>query len=157
VAVATAQEETRLLGAFTAAFSQQPDAAIAIDVTFGNGPGTNDEGTFELGSGPVIEIGPNVHPGMYKGLKDTADKLEMKNNHGFHSRASGTDAYGVQIAREGIPTGLVSIPLRYMHTMVESIDMKDVERAGKLLGEFIANLESDFVEKLTKIMMEKPE
>ncbi|MBE2224314.1 MAG: M42 family peptidase, partial [Anaerolineae bacterium] len=154
VAVATAQEETRLLGAFTATFSQQPDAAIAIDVTFGKGPGATDERSFELGSGPVIEIGPNVHPGMYEGLKDIADKMEMKNNIGFHSRYSGTDAYGVQIARDGIPTGLISIPLRYMHTMVESIDMKDVERAGKLMGEFIATLEDNFVEKLTKRMME---
>lgn len=157
VAVATAQEETRLLGAFTATFSQHPDAAIAIDVTFGKGPGANGEGTFELGSGPVIEIGPNVHPRMYEDLKDTADKLEMKYNIGFHSRASGTDAFGVQVARDGIPTGLLSIPLRYMHTMVESIDMKDVTRSGKLMGEFIANLGSDFVEKLTESMMEKPE
>jgi endoglucanase len=154
VAVATAQEETRLLGAFTATFSQHPDAAIAIDVTFGKGPGATDERSFELGSGPVIELGPNVHPGMYKGLKETADEMEMKNNIGFHSRYSGTDALGIQIARDGIPTGLLSIPLRYMHTMVESIDMKDVTRTGKLMGEFIANLESDFVEKLTKSMME---
>ena len=139
VAVATAQEETRLLGAYTATFSHNPDAAIAIDVTFGNGPGTNDERSYELG------------------LKKTADDLEMKNNIGFHTRASGTDAFGVQVAQAGIPTGLISIPLRYMHTMVESIDMKDVERSGKLMGEFIANLETDFVEKLTESMMEKPE
>ena len=157
VAVATSQEETRLLGAFTATYTQNPDAAIAIDVTFGKGPGANDERSFELGSGPVIEIGPNVHPGMYEGLKNAADKLEMKNSIGFHTRASGTDAFGVQIAREGIPTGLISIPLRYMHTMVESIDMKDVKRAGKLMGEFIANLDNNFVEELTESMMEKPE
>lgn len=157
VAVATAQEETRLLGAFTATFSQHPAAAIAIDVTFGNGPGVNDERSFELDSGPVIENGPNVHPRMYTGLKDTAESLEMKNSLSCHSRYSGTDAMGIQIAREGIPTGLISIPLRYMHTMVESIDTKDVERAGKLMGEFIANLKSDFVQKLSESMMEKPE
>jgi putative aminopeptidase FrvX len=157
VAVATAQEETRLLGAFTATFSQQPDAAIAIDVTFGKGPGANDERSYELGSGPVIEIGPNVHPGMYENLKKTADNMEMKYNIGFHSRYSGTDAFGVQIAREGIPTGLISIPLRYMHTMVESIDTKDVSRSGKLMGEFIAKLDNGFIKKLSKSMMEKPE
>jgi tetrahedral aminopeptidase len=150
VAVATAQEETRLLGAFTATYSQRPDAAIAIDVTFGTGPGANDERAFDLGSGPVIEIGPNVHPGMTSGLTDTADKLEMKHNIGTHSRYSGTDAFGLQIARDGVPTGLVSIPLRYMHTMVESIDTKDVERVGKLLGEFIANLDYNFVDTLSK-------
>ncbi len=154
VAVATAQEETRLLGAFTTTYAQNPDAAIAIDVTFGKGPGADGDGTFELGSGPVIERGPNVHPGMYEKLKETATDMEMKNSIGFHSRASGTDAFGVQVARAGIPTGLLSIPLRYMHTMVESINMKDVTRAGKLMGEFIANLESNFVEKLTESMIE---
>ncbi len=157
IAVATAQEETRLLGAFTATYAQNPDAAIAIDVTFGKGPGANDDGTFELGSGPIVELGPNVHPGMYEKLKETADDLEIKTNIGFHTRASGTDAFGVQVARAGVPTGLISIPLRYMHTMVESIDLKDVTRAGKLMGEFIANLESDFVEKLTESMMEVSE
>ncbi len=155
VAVATAQEETRLLGAFTSAFAQRPDAAIAIDVTFGKGPGTNDENTFELGSGPVIDLGPNVHPGMYKALREAAESLEMGFNTGTHVPYSGTDAYGLQIAREGIPTGLVSIPLRYMHTMVESIDIQDVERTGRLLGEFIARLDRDFIGKLTAGMMDE--
>ena len=154
VAVATAQEETRLLGAFTSAYAQQPEAAVAIDVTFGKGPGASDERTFELGGGPVLELGPNVHPGMYQALKDAAEALEMKFETGTHSRASGTDAFGLQIAREGIPTGLVSIPLRYMHTMVESLDTADVERCGRLLGEFIARLNGNFLEKLTANLME---
>jgi endoglucanase len=157
VATATAQEETRLLGAFTGTFSQHPDAAVAIDVTFGKGPGAADERAHELGSGPVIEIGPNVHPGMTEALKKVADKLELKHSMGTHSRYSGTDAFGLQVAREGIPTGLISIPLRYMHTMVESIDMKDVERSGRLLGEFIARLDSKFIPKLSEKMMEAPE
>lgn len=153
VAVATAQEETRLLGAFTSAYSQRPDAAVAIDVTFGKGPGANDEQSFELGGGPVIELGPNVHPGMYQALKDAAEALEMKIGTGTHSRASGTDAFGLQIARGGVPTGLVSIPLRYMHTMVESLDTADVERCGRLLGEFIARLNSNFLEELAAHLM----
>lgn len=154
VAVATAQEETRLLGAFTSAYAQQPEAAVAIDVTFGKGPGASDEQTFELGSGPVLDLGPNVHPGMYQALKDAAKELEMKFETGTHSRASGTDAFGLQIAREGIPTGLVSIPLRYMHTMVESLDTADVERCGRLLGEFIARLDDQFLHKLAAGLME---
>ncbi|MCP5098660.1 MAG: M42 family metallopeptidase, partial [Chloroflexi bacterium] len=136
IAVATVQEETRLLGAFTSAFSQQPDAAIAIDVTFGKGPGVNNDNAFELGVGPSLDLGPNVHTGMYNALKGAADALEMKVHTGTHSRASGTDAFGLQVARDGIPTGLVSIPLRYMHTMVESIDLRDLERSGRLMGEF---------------------
>lgn len=157
VAVATAQEETALLGAFTSAHSQRPDVAIAIDVTFGKGPGATDPGTFELGDGPVLDLGPNIHPGMLQGLRDTASAMEMSVGISTHARASGTDAYGLQVAREGIPTGLISIPLRYMHTMVESVDLADIERSGRLMGEFIARLDSEFVAKLTAGMMEDGE
>jgi tetrahedral aminopeptidase len=154
VAVATAQEETRLLGAFTSAYSQRPDAAVALDVTFGKGPGVTEGTAFELNDGPVIGLGPNVHPGMFAALKDAAAALEMKVSTDPHATQSGTDAFGLQIAREGIPTGLVSIPLRYMHTMVESVALSDVERTGRLLGEFIARLDSDFMDRLTAAMME---
>ena len=154
VAVATVQEETRLLGAYTSAFAQRPSAAVAIDVTFGKGPGANDENAFELGGGPTIDIGPNVHPGMYQALQDAADALEISVNTATHARYSGTDAFGLQIAREGIPTGLVGIPLRYMHTMVESVDMKDVERTGRLLGELIVRLDAKFIDTITAAMME---
>lgn len=153
VAVATAQEETRLLGAYTSAFAEKPDLAIAIDVTFAKGAMLNDGDAFVLGSGPVLDIGPNVHPGVYAALQDAARALEMSVNVSTHTRGSGTDAFGLQIARDGIPTGLVSIPLRYMHTMVEMIDTRDVERAGKLLGEFIARLDADFLDKLATEMM----
>jgi tetrahedral aminopeptidase len=155
VAVATVQEETRLLGAFTSAHSQQPDLAIAIDVTFGKGPGASDTGTFELNSGPSLDLGPNVHSGMYKALKKTADSIEMSVSTGTHSRASGTDAFALQVARSGIPTGLISIPLRYMHTMVESVALKDVERSGRLMAEFIAQLDDEFLDKLAAGMMEE--
>ena len=153
IAVATVQEETRLLGAFTSAFSQMPDAAIAIDVTFGKGPGASDVNTFELGSGPSLDLGPNVHTGMFNALKDAAGALEMKTTVGTHTRGSGTDAFGLQVAREGIPTGLISIPLRYMHTMVESVDLTDVERCGRLMGELAARLDDGFLEKLAAEMM----
>lgn len=155
IAVATSQEETRLLGAYTSAYAYYPDAALAIDVTFGKGANTNDTGTFELGSGPVVDIGPNVHPGMHQALQDAASALEMKVNIGTHTSNSGTDAFGLQIARGGIPTGLISIPLRYMHTMVETIDTADIERAGRLMGEFIARLDGNFLNKLSTGMMEK--
>jgi endoglucanase len=64
-------------------------------------------------------------------------------------RHSGTDAYYLQIAAEGVPTMVICIPLRYMHTPVEIISMKDIQRAGRLLAEFAASLEPDFAEKLT--------
>ena len=155
VTVATAQEETRLLGAFTSAYAQRPDAAIAVDVTFGKGPGAKEVETHELDEGPAIGLGPNVHPGMFKRLQKAAEALEMDVHVDPHSRASGTDAFGLQIAREGIPTGLVSIPLRYMHTMVETLATADVERTGRLLGEFAARLNDSFLEDIAKELMDE--
>jgi endoglucanase len=152
VAVATVQEETALLGALTGGHSLAPDAAVAIDVTIGKGPGASEALTYPLGSGPTIGFGPNVHPGMFKGLKDAAEALEMKVQDEPHGRASGTDAYGLQIARDGIPTGLVGIPLRYMHTVVETVDLKDLERSGRLLGEFVTRLDENFIDDLAKAM-----
>ena len=154
VAVATAQEETGLLGAFTSAFAQRPDVAVAIDVTFAKGPGTKESQLFELDEGPTVGLGANVHQGVLKKLQDAAEALEMKVHVEPHSSHSGTDAYGLQIAREGIPTGLVSIPLRYMHTMVETVATADVERAGRLLGEFAARLEEEFLDEIAKEMGE---
>jgi endoglucanase len=153
IAVATAQEETRLLGAFTSAYAQRPDVAIAVDVTFAKGPGARESYLFELDGGPALGLGPNVHPGVFAALQDAAEKLEMTVHTDPHWRGSGTDAFGLQIARAGIPTGLVSIPLRYMHTMVETISLDEIERAGRLIGEFAARLESDFVEQITAEMM----
>lgn len=155
IIVATAQEETRLLGGYTSAFREKPDVAIAIDVTFASGPGVNDSKTFTMGTGPVLDVGPNVHPGVFKALQDAADALEMKLNIGTHTRASGTDAHGLQVARAGVPTAVVSIPLRYMHTMVESIDLRDMERSGRLLAEFAARLDDRFIDTITSSMMEK--
>jgi endoglucanase len=153
IAAATVQEETRLLGAFTSAFDQHPDVAVALDVTFAKGPGTKDGELFELDDGPTLGLGPNVHPVVLQKLKDAADALEMKVHMEPHARASGTDAYGLQVARAGIPTGLISIPLRYMHTMVETVALADIERAGRLLGEFIARLDGSFPEEVNKEMM----
>lgn len=156
VAIATAQEETRLLGAFTTAFSQRPDIAIAIDVTFGKGPGTSDELTFEQGGGPTIGLGPNIHPGIYKALKKSAKSLEMKVHDEPHAHgSSGTDAYALQVARDGVPTGLVSIPIRYMHTMVETVSVIDIERAGRLLAEFVARLDENFLSSLVENLIDK--
>jgi putative aminopeptidase FrvX len=157
VAVATAQEETRLLGAYTGSFAQAPDIAIAIDVTFAKGAGLTEQAYPELNSGPVLDIGPNVHPGMYKALQDAAEAMEMEVSVGTHTRGSGTDAFGIQVARSGVPTGLVSIPLRSMHTMVETVNTKDVERTGRLLAEFVTRLDNGFLTNIAKAMMEAEE
>ncbi len=147
-AVATAQEEETLGGASTSAFGLRPDLAVAIDVTFAKGPGANDWQTFPLGKGPTLGFGPNIHPFLYKKLKDLAERLEIPHAVEVLPRHSGTDTYSMQVTAEGIPTAVIGIPLRYMHTPVEVVAYKDIQRAGRLIAEFIAALEPDFIEKI---------
>ncbi|GAB4501590.1 MAG: M42 family metallopeptidase [Anaerolineales bacterium] len=147
-AVATAQEEVTLGGAFTSAFGLRPQIAIAVDVTFAKGPGASDWQTFPLAKGPTLMMGPNTHPFLHKRLKEVADRLEIPTQLEFAPRHSGTDAYAMQVAADGIPTMVIGIPLRYMHTPVEMVAIKDIQRAGRLLAEFTASLEPDFVEKI---------
>jgi len=147
-AVATTQEEENLGGAATSAFGLHPDLAIAVDVTFAKGPGANDWQTFPLGKGPTLALGPNIHPFLYKKLKELVERLEIPHAVEALPRHSGTDAYAMQIAAEGIPTAVIGIPLRYMHTPVEIVAYKDIQRTGRLLAEFITTLEVDFMEKI---------
>ncbi len=148
-AVATVQEEVTLGGGLTSPFDLQPDIAIAIDVTFGKGPGgPNDYRTFPLGKGPTIAWGPNIHPALFKMLKETAEKLDLPYQTEVMARHSGTDAYAMQIVAAGFPTAVVGIPLRYMHTPVEIISLKDIERAGRLLAAFIAGLQPESLDKI---------
>jgi len=147
-AVATVQEEVTLGGAFTSAFGIRPQIAIAVDVTFAKGPGASDWQTFPLAKGPTLAMGPNMHPFIHKKLKEIADQLEIPTQLEMSPRHSGTDAYAMQVAAEGIPTMVIGIPLRYMHTPVEMVAIKDIQRAGRLIAEFAAALEPDFVEKI---------
>jgi len=149
LAVATVQEETGLLGAATSAHELNPDVAIAIDVTFGNQNGVPDTQAFAMGKGPTIGVGANMHPCITQRLIDTAKQLEMDCQIEPAPGSSGTDGWAIQVAREGIPTGVLGIPLRYMHTPVETLDVKDVERTGRLLAEFICGLDEDFIKTLT--------
>jgi endoglucanase len=148
-AVATVQEEETLGGALTSAFDLNPQLAVAIDVTFGKGPGTPDEDAYALGEGITLGWGPNIHPGLYKAFEKVAKKLEIPYKLEPLPRHSGTDAMSLQIARGGIPTMILSIPLRYMHTPVEIISLKDVRRTGRLLAEFVTTLGDEFMDELT--------
>lgn len=147
-AVATVQEEVSLGGAFTSAEGLRPDLAVAIDVTFAKGPGASDWGTFTLGKGPTLGFGPNLHPFLFKRFEQLAKELEIPYQTEVIPRHSGTDAYAMQVSAEGIPSMVIGIPLRYMHTPVEVVAIKDIQRAGRLLAEFIAALEADFVKKI---------
>ncbi|HEX6302926.1 MAG TPA: hypothetical protein VFZ76_01970 [Anaerolineales bacterium] len=148
-AVATVQEEETLGGARTSAFELRPDLAVAVDVTHAKGPGSPEHKTYPLGKGPALGWGPNVHPGVHKAFKELADRLEMPYNVEVMPLHSGTDAFALQVTAEGIPSMVLSIPLRYMHTPVEVVAIKDITRTGYLLAEFVAQLEVDFMDKLT--------
>lgn len=147
-AVATVGEEVGLKGAITSTFHLQPDLAIAIDVTFAKQPATPDEYTYDLGKGPTLGCGPNFHPRLYEALVEAAKALEMSYQVEPAARVGGTDAVAMQVTREGIPTALVSIPLRSMHTPIETVSIKDVERTGRLLAHFITHLDGDFLDSL---------
>lgn len=148
-AVASVSEEETLGGAFTSAFELRPDLAIVIDVTFAKGPGANEFNTYPLGKGVALGWGANVHPALHTSFKELAETLEIPIHMELMPRMSGTDAMGVQVAAEGIPCMVLGIPLRYMHTPVETVGIKDILRTGRLMAEFISRAEADFVQKIT--------
>lgn len=147
-AVGTVQEETAFLGGHTSPFDIKPDLAIAIDVTFAKGPGADGWRTVALESGVAIGFGANLHPMLFNEIKQLCEQLDIPHTISPQPLMSGTDADPIQIAGAGVPTILLSIPLRYMHTPVEIISIKDVMRTGHLLAEFIARLTPDFTEKI---------
>jgi putative aminopeptidase FrvX len=147
-AVASVQEEETLGGAQTSPVQIRPDLAIAVDVTFAKGPSSNDYQTLPLGKGVGLGWGPNIHPALYKTFKELAERLEIPYKIEPMPHHSGTDAIGMQVVTEGIPCMVLSIPLRYMHTPVEVVSLKDIQRAGRLLAEFIARLDVDFMKKI---------
>jgi endoglucanase len=148
VAVATSQEETGLKGATTSAFGVAPDVGIALDVTFGDQPGLKESETFPLGEGPTIAVGPNIHPGLVQRLRAVADAHEIPYHVEPAPGRTGTDAWALQISREGVPTALIGIPTRYMHQPIEMLAAQDVERASRLLVAFAAGLESSFLDDI---------
>ncbi len=156
-ATATVQEETGLYGAATAAYQIQPDVAIALDVTFAPQPGVDGDDSSEMGGGPSIGIGPNFHPMLADKIKETARTYEIKVQDDHIPGASGTDAWSIQVAREGIPTALLSIPVRNMHSTVETVDLRDIERCGRLMAHFIAGLDADFMSAIAWDDLKKAE
>jgi putative aminopeptidase FrvX len=145
-AVAAVQEEIGLFGARTAAFQVRPDLAIAVDVTHAtDAPGVDEKqlGSSPLGSGPVIGRGSTLSPKLFELLVETAEAEGIEYSIGASGRGTSTDADVLQISRAGIPTGLISIPLRYMHSPVEMVDLRDVEAVVELLVAFAGRLTPD--------------
>lgn len=146
--IATVQEEETTAGAFTSAFQIQPDLAIALDVTFAKGPGSNDHQTFPLGKGPTIGIGSNIHPALTKKFTKIAEEMDLPYSVEPMPVSSGTDSMAMQITAAGIPNMVIGIPIRYMHTPVEVVAINDIMRAGRLLARFITQLDADTLSTL---------
>jgi len=148
-AVATVQEETsNYLGAATTVFRLEPNIGIAIDVTFGDGVGASERRSYPLGKGPTVALGPNFHPKITEELCKVAKENEIPHQLEADPKPGGTDAYAIQLSKAGIPTGLLGIPLRNMHTTVEMLKLEDVKRLGELLSVFISQLDTQFQEDL---------
>ena len=144
VSVATAQEEIGVRGATTAAYAVDPHIAIAVDVAHATDHPDCDNRRFgetKLGGGPILCRGANINPLVYERLLKAAKKLKIPYQVEADPRPTGTDARALQMGRGGVATGLVSVPLRYMHTPSELVDLEDVERCVQLLVEFAKSLE----------------
>lgn len=144
VSVATTQEEIGVRGATTSAYLADPHIAVAVDVGHATDHPDCDNrkyGETKLGGGPIICRGANINPKIYDRLIRAAKKLKIPYQLEADPRPTGTDARAIQVARGGIATGLISVPLRYMHTPSELVDLEDVERCVQLLVEFAKGLE----------------
>ncbi len=145
-AVAAVQEETTFGGSRTSAFALEPDAAIVVDVTHAtDAPGIDvkEAGKHELGSGAVISRGSNLNAALFELLHQTAEAQQIPFTVEASARATGTDADAVHISRGGVPTGLVSIPIRYMHSPVELVQLDDVHTCARLIAATALALERE--------------
>jgi putative aminopeptidase FrvX len=144
LALAVAQEETTFAGARTSAFTHHPDVAIVVDLTF-----ATDQPGVELGpitkhpleSGPVIARGTSLHPLVFELLYEAGEAEGIPFTVESLGKGTGTDADAIHVSRAGVPTGLVSVPCRYMHSPVEMVSVADVEAAARLIAAFAQRLE----------------
>lgn len=142
-AVSTVQEELGIRGSTTSAFSIEPEVGIAIDVFHAtDNPGhENSKSTrIHLGSGPTIVKGPSVNPVVGQLLQQAAKKTRTKFQLSPAAKLAGNDARSIQVTRNGVATGVVEIPNRYMHSPVETCNYKDIQGAIKILTSFVQSI-----------------
>ena len=134
------REETSSGGALAAVYAIAPDCCVAVDVTHGRTPDVSKSKTLELGKGPAVGVGPNMSRAVTKRLTDCAEALSLPYQIEVMEGSSGTNAWEMQVAREGIATGVLSLPLKYMHSPVETLSLADMEAAARLLCAFVQSL-----------------
>lgn len=143
-AVAAVQEEITFAGSRTTMYALQPRVAIAVDVTHAtDAPGIDQRelGRSPLGAGAVISRGSTLHPRVFELLREAAEAEAIPYEVQASARSTGTDADAVHITRGGIPTGVVSVPLRYMHSPVELVQLGDVDACVRLIAAFARRLD----------------
>lgn len=141
--VSTVQEEIGLRGAVTSAYGIHPAVGIAVDVCHATDTPGNDKkqlGDTRLGAGPALFRGANINPRVFERLEAAAKAHEIGVQVRGAPRATGTDANTMQLSRDGVATGLVGIPNRYMHSPVEMVCLEDLNKAARLLAEFCAGV-----------------
>ena len=146
VAAATVQEEIGLRGGTTSAYGVDPTIGIAVEVGHATDYPDVDKrkhGEADCGKGPIIARGPNINPRLFDLLVEAAEKAEVPHQFGGEPRGTGTDANAIQLARGGKAAGLVSVPLRYMHTPTEVLALADLDASVSLLTEFVLALDPD--------------
>ncbi|MDR0347485.1 MAG: M20/M25/M40 family metallo-hydrolase [Coriobacteriales bacterium] len=150
IAAGTVQEEIGLRGGVTSAYGVDPVIGISAEVGHATDyPGIERSkfGEAKCGKGPLIARGPNINPVLFERLVAAAEKVEAPYQIGPEARATGTDANAIQLSRGGKVAGLISIPLRYMHTPTEVLKLEDLDAAVKILTRFVLDLDEkvDFV------------
>lgn len=138
----SAQEETYLTGIMTASYAVKPDAAVVIDVCHGDIPDLSKDVSSTPGKGPEISIGPNLHPKMVNKLIEFGKDYGIPFQKMVEPGDTGTEAWATQVSENGIPTVLLSIPVRYMHTAIETVNLEDIKYTARLVAEF-TKLRSD--------------
>lgn len=143
--VSSVQEEIGLRGGTTSCYTINPDVGICVEVDFATDQPDVEKkhnGEVALGKGPILARGANINPHLFELLSKTAAKEKIPIQHTATPRATGTDANVMQISRGGVATALVKIPLRYMHTPVETVSLADLENAARLIVAALASITS---------------
>ena len=139
--LAAGTEETGRYGAQTGTYTVKPDLAIIVDVTHGETPDGDPERTNPLGKGPVFCYGPNLSRRYTDQMIEITETNHIPYQIEVEEGDPGTDAWMVQMAHEGVPCLMASIPLRYMHTTVETLSIKDLENTARAIFEFLKRAE----------------
>lgn len=147
--VATVQEEVTYAGGLTATFGIMPDIGVAVDVGFATMPGVSEDDGDKMGEGPNAEIAPDVNNKVFELIKKTAADRGINLQVSVSGRPGGTDAFPMQTTGAGVATAILGVPIRYMHTSVETLEIEDVKKCGRLMAHFCASVDRGFREGLT--------